>query len=101
MCAAYATITPMTPDDLAGLADDWALTMRSANKSPQTIRTYLAGVHQFPIWCEGQGIAPDLTKRNAEAFTAALLDGGAASGTAYVRNAALRRFSKWCFEEGE
>ena len=91
----------MTQEDLAELASFWQTHMRNANMSPQTIRTYLAGVTQFGAWCERQGVEPELTRRNAEAFTAALIDGGAASGTAYVRSAALRRFSLWCAAEGE
>lgn len=91
----------MTHEDLAELARDWGTSLRNRNMSVHTIRTYKAGVAAFGTWCTEQGVEPELTRRNAEAFVASLLDGGASSGTAYVRSAALRRFSEWCLAEQE
>lgn len=88
----------MTPEDLEDLTSFWRTHLRNAGLSAQTIRTYTAGVNAFAAW---SGDEVELTKRNAEAFCAALLDRGAASGTAYVRLAALRRFSAWLLAEGE
>lgn len=88
----------MTSDDLQDLLSFWQTHLRNAGLSPQTLRTYTAGVQQFAAW---SGDDVTLTRRRAEAFCASILDGGAASGTAYVRLAALRRFSAWLAEEGE
>jgi integrase/recombinase XerD len=91
----------VTSEDLDELLSFWETSLRNQNRSPRTIRSYLVSVRQFAGWCAAQGIDPELTRRNAEAFTASLLDGGKASGTASLRAAALRRFSAWCADEGE
>lgn len=91
----------MTHDDLAELISFWQTSLRNANMSRNTIRTYVAGVTQYGAWCAERGTEPDLSRRSAEAFTASLIDSGASSGTAYVRSASLRRFSAWCVAEGE
>ena len=91
----------MTPDDYAELADFWAIALRNRNMSKRTITTYRAGADQFAAWSVQQSGAVGLTRRNAEAFTASLIDAGRSSGTAYVRQAALRRFSEWLKDEGE
>ncbi len=85
----------MNPADYAEEAGFWRISLRNQNLSAETIRSYLQGVTAFGAWCAGQGRDPDLTVRNAEAWTASLLDGGQSSSTATVRQLAVRRFSAW------
>jgi site-specific recombinase XerD len=79
----------------------WQLVMRSENKSPRTITTYTAGVESFLSWCERTGAPAELTKANAQAWIAALLDGGAQATTATTWLGGLKRFAAWLAEEGE
>ena len=81
--------------DLAALLPSWQLALRAERKSPATLATYSEGVRGFLRWCSDTGISPELTKANVQAFTAALLDGGAEAATARTRHMALRRFAAW------
>lgn len=85
----------MDADDYAELTAYWSVSLRNQNLSAETIRSYLAGVGKFGAWCGAQGIDPELSLRNAEAFTAALMDSGLSSSTAVARQLAVKRFSAW------
>jgi site-specific recombinase XerD len=91
----------MTPAELDTLTESWITHMQAERKSPQTIRTYTAGLAAFRRWCQGAGIEPVLDRPTVEKFTAALLDGGAEAATALSRQRGVRRFSAWLAEEGE
>jgi integrase/recombinase XerD len=86
---------------LAELLPSWQLAMRAARKAPGTIKTYSDGVAAFLRWCGTAGIPAELTKVNAQAFLADLLDSGAEAATARARYGALRRFAAWLVYEGE
>jgi len=73
--------------------------MRSAGKSDKTITTYTMGVSRFLRWCADTGTPPELTKANAQAWVADLLDSGAQSTTATTWLGALKRFGAWLAEE--
>jgi site-specific recombinase XerD len=73
----------------------WELRLRNRGLSADTIRNYLAGCHLFARWCAAQGIDPDLTERNAEAFTVSILEAGRSTGTAGQRQFAIRQFSAY------
>jgi site-specific recombinase XerD len=65
------------------------------------LTTYTAGVESFLGWCERSGFTPELTKANAQAWIANLLDGGARSTTANTWLGGLRRFAVWLADEDE
>jgi site-specific recombinase XerD len=87
--------------DTTALIPSWRLALRSANRSPRTITTYLSGVNSFLSWCERTSTPPELTKRNAQGWVADMLEGGAQPATATTWLGALKRFSAWLAEEGE
>ncbi|MGZ8814078.1 MAG: tyrosine-type recombinase/integrase, partial [Mycobacterium sp.] len=87
--------------DLAALLPSWQLALRAERKSPATVSTYTEGVLGFLRWCADTATVPELSKTKVQAFTAALLDGGAQAATARTRHMALRRFGAWLADEGE
>jgi site-specific recombinase XerD len=95
--------TTMASDllDLPGLLLSWQRAMRAEHKSTATLKTYSGGVAAFLRWCEATSTEPVLDKATAQAFIAALLDGGAEPATAHARLKALRRFAAWLVDEGE
>jgi site-specific recombinase XerD len=89
------------PPDLAALLASWEIILRSENKSPATITTYMRGVKLFLRWCERSGHPAELTRDTVQAYTAKAIAGGAEATTVRIRQASLRQFSKWLAEEGE
>jgi len=89
------------PPDLTALVKSWEIILRSENKSPATITTYLRGVRLFLQWCERTGHAAELTREAVQDYTADTIAGGAEATTAKIRQACLRQFSRWLAEEGE
>ena len=87
--------------DLAALLPSWQLAMRAEHKSPATVASYTEGVLAFLRWAQTANVTPGLTKTSVQAFTADLLDAGAAPATARARHMALRRFVAWLADEGE
>jgi integrase/recombinase XerD len=92
--------TPVIPD-LAALLASWTVHLRAERKSPQTVKSYTAGMRQFLDWCTAQGVPAVLDRANVNGFIAALLDSGVEAATARSRQLAVRRFSAWCADEGE
>lgn len=92
----------MTHDELLALLASWALSLKSANKSLNTIEVYEAGVRGFARWCLLEGIDPDLSRDNVRGFTDYLLHKkNFEPATARTRQAPLRVFSAWLADEGE
>jgi site-specific recombinase XerD len=87
--------------DLAALLASWTVHLRAERKSPQTVKSYTAGVRQFLGWCAAQGAPVMLDRATVNAFVAGLLESGVEAATARSRQLAVRRFSAWCAEEGE
>jgi site-specific recombinase XerD len=83
------------------LLPSWHLALRSAHRSPRTIETYTAGINSFLQWCDRTGITPEITKPNAQAWVADLLDTGRQPATATTWLGALKRFSAWLADEQE
>lgn len=48
----------LTADRLTALVVPWQLVLRAERKSPQTIKTYLDGVHRYLTWCSLHGAEP-------------------------------------------
>ncbi len=87
--------------DLATLADSWELHLRSERKSPQTIKSYTAGVRAYLAWCADHDRPKVLDRRQLREFIDQLLADGAKPATAVARHLAVRRFSAWLTDEGE
>lgn len=92
--------TPVIPD-LAALLASWTVHLRAERKSPQTVKSYTAGVRQFLDWCTAEGAPMVLDRPTVNAFIAGVLESGAEAATARSRQLAIRRFSAWLAEEGE
>jgi len=84
--------------DLAGLVPSWSLHLRAERKTDGTIRTYLAGVTPYLVWCRGRD---PLARATLQAWTAELLESGASPATAKTRMMAVRHFTRWLAGEGE
>lgn len=89
------------PPDLAGLLPSWEVALAAERKSPKTIRVYGDGVRAFIRWCHHTNTDLVLSRSAVQAFTVALLDGGAEAHTARARQQALRRFCAWLVAEDE
>jgi len=85
----------MDAEDFAGLAFEWSSWLRGQNMSPETIRSYLAGVSAYAAYCGRAGLEPDLSLRSAEWFQAGILAAGRSAATATARVRGVRRFSDW------
>jgi len=96
-----AAVRRIDPTDLADLLPSWVISLKADRKSPQTVKTYLAGVTRFLGWCAGHDIVPALDRGTVSAFVADLLDEGAEATTARIRMTALKAFSRWLAAEGE
>lgn len=83
------------------LLESWIVHLRAERKSPQTLRAYRTGVTMYITWCEDQGLPVVVDRGQAKEWIVALLDAGAAPGSANVRLSALKIFSRWLLDEGE
>jgi integrase len=95
--------TTASGTDLASLADDFTLTMKSQNRSPATITLYRTAVLQFVDFAKDIGMpttVDGVKREHVEAFMVHLMDTRSAS-TAKTRYGGLQAFFKWCLEEGE
>lgn len=58
-------------DDLGRVKQDWERTLRSRNRSPRTIKDYLATVDALRAWLDSKGLstcAADLTRDELEGY---------------------------------
>jgi site-specific recombinase XerD len=87
--------------DLAALLPSWKLALQSENKAPGTVKSYSDGVLAFLRWADATGTPAVITKANAQAWIAGLIDRGAESQTAITRQRGLRQYARWLADEGE
>ena len=87
--------------DLAALLDSWQIALAAERKSPETIKSYLRGVHAFLTWCAERNRPAVLDRPTVNAFTNALLASGLEPATVRARQLAVRRYSAWLVDEGE
>ena len=87
--------------NLRSLAESWTLALRAERKSPQTIKSYTAGLIGFLDWCEETGTPAVLDRNTVNGFSNHLFDLGREAATVRARQLALRRFSAWLVDEGE
>ena len=74
--------------------------MRAERKSPDTIRSYLAGAEALARWCGQEGRPVALDQDTLSDWTVALLDAGKAPATVILRQRGARRFSAWLAAKG-
>jgi site-specific recombinase XerD len=86
--------------EVRDLCDSWAVSLRAARRSRETIRVYLRNVGQFLAFCEARELEP-LRRRTVDAFLADLLDRGREGSTARGRLTAVKQFGKWLALVGE
>src|SRR5436190_1053035 len=85
------------------ISEEFALTLRAANKSIATQRVYLTAVVQLAAFLEARGMpseAAHLHREHVEAFLADLLD-RRSPATAKTRHGGLAVFFGWLVETGE
>src|ERR1700729_4113684 len=87
-------------NDLDELTASWARSMRAARNSPDTIRSYLAGVEAFARWCASEGRQIELGEQAVEDWSLAMLAAGRAPATVIARQRGVRRFSAWLARKG-
>lgn len=93
----------------AGLAlrpaiDSWRLSLRAANRSPATIKTYVDAAARFERFLAEQGMprTPTAVRReHVEAFLVALQDAGSRPATVSIAYRCLQAFWKWAASEDE
>ena len=94
-------LPPPEPPDLAALLGSWEIILRSQNKSPMTITSYIRGVRLYLEWCERTEHAAELTRALVQTYTAELIEEGKEANTVRLRQAALRQFGKWLVDDDE
>jgi site-specific recombinase XerD len=90
-------------NDVAELRRGFEVSLRSRNRSPKTIKSYLEAVDLFREFSVAAGFptAVDrITRDNVETFVADQLERWTPK-TGQIRYGSLRQFFKWCVEEGE
>ena len=85
--------------DVRELAESWVTHLAAERKSPQTIRTYTAGLAAYIRWCESEGLDVELAPKPVEKFMAGLFEGGAQASAVLSRHRGIRRFSAWLAAE--
>jgi site-specific recombinase XerD len=97
-------VTRTNVGELPGLVRSFERHLRAANRSPQTIKTYLEAVGQLCDFLAGAGMptaATGVKREHVEAFLVSLQEAGRAPATVSNRFRALQQFFKYLAEEGE
>lgn len=77
------------------MIDRWVMSLRAANRSPATIRTYRAGLSDYTRWLTANGATLETaTSDHVDAWLADLVT-SRRPATARVRHAAVRAFYRW------
>ena len=97
-----ATPKPVLPPlDIATLVDSFEIALKSARRSPSTLKIYLSSIRLYLQWCADKGHPAQIARGQVSAWIAGMLDDGAQPTTAAARLAGVRQFSKWLAAEGE
>lgn len=90
-------------NDITELRRGFELSLRSRNRSPRTISSYLEAIDLYRAFALRAGFPTAIDRVNrdhVETFIADQLENWKPT-TARVRYASLKQFFKWCVEEGE
>jgi hypothetical protein len=89
---------PTTGLTIDGAIDSYRLSLRAGNRSPATIKTYLAALARFSRFLAEWGMPPTLRairREHVEAFVVALQDTGQRPATVSIAYRSLQPFFKW------
>jgi site-specific recombinase XerC len=92
-----------SPDSLAAMRPSWERSLLSENKSPRTVKTYLAALDELNRFLTTMGmplLVANIRREHLEAFMADLV-GRVRPATASIRYRSLQQFFKWCVSEDE
>ena len=95
--------TVTSPSDVALLVRSFELSLRAANKSPKTIKSYTDTVRGFCMFLVEHGMPTDartLTREHVETYIAVQVERFRPK-TASIRFGDLQQFFKWAVEERE
>ncbi|MFN2483798.1 MAG: tyrosine-type recombinase/integrase, partial [Candidatus Limnocylindria bacterium] len=101
--AANARAAP-TGLSIAEAADSYRRSLRAANRSPATIKTYLAGLDGFRRFLRERGMPLRLRairREHVEAYIVWLQDRGLKAATVSLAYRSLQPFFKWALAEDE
>jgi hypothetical protein len=94
-----ATGTPVA-DAIAS----YHLSLRAANRSPATMRTYLRAMDEFARFLVARHLPqalPAITRAHIEAYIVSLQETGRRPATVSIAYRSLQPFFRWAIEEGE
>ncbi|TCC26732.1 tyrosine-type recombinase/integrase [Kribbella speibonae] len=87
--------------DLSDLLQSWLLALKADGRADNTLTLYRQGVEAYLSWCDSEGLPQVLDRTQVRTWTSALQDGGAEPATVAARQSAVRRYSKWLWQEDE
>jgi len=90
-------------NDIAEMKMGFMVSLRSRNRSPKTIKSYMEAVDLYRAFAVELGFPTEVDRINrdhVETFIADQLSKWRPK-TAQIRYGSLRQFFKWCVEEGE
>lgn len=93
-----------TGPTLSSAIDSYHLSLRAANRSPATIKTYLAGLENFTRFLAEHGMPQALRairREHIEAYIVSLQEAGQRPATVSIAYRSLQPFFRWAIEEGE
>ena len=104
-----APILPERAEAANGLSIEAAVAsytrhLRAANRSPHTIKTYLAALHAFHRFLRTQGmptVLPAIRREHLEAYLVQLQADGKRPATVSLAYRSLQPFFRWALEEDE
>jgi site-specific recombinase XerD len=90
-------------NDIEELRRGFEVSLRSKNRSPKTIKSYLEALDLFRSFSVASGFPTAVDRVNREDVETFIADQLArwTPKTAQIRYGSLRQFFKWCVEEGE
>ena len=89
---------------LRAAVDSWRLSLRAANRSPATIKTYLDAATRFESFVAERGMPASLEgirREHVEAFLVSLQEAGSRPATFSLAYRCLQAFWKWAVSEDE
>jgi site-specific recombinase XerD len=98
-----AVLTDLGSPTLDALQPSFRRHLLASNKSPKTVKVYLAGLRVLTDFLHGQGMpsqAASVRREHVEAFLVDRMQ-RVKPATASIEYRALQQFWKWCVEEGE
>lgn len=92
------------PGSLDGLIPSWVRSLRAANRSPMTIKSYLAAANGLLAHLEEAGMpthVASIRREHVEDYLVSMGDRGLKPATVAKRFRSLQQLAKWLADEGE